>query len=121
MSRWNTLRTIRTKRFAVSLMWAQEEDEDLSWLDAAGRAKLDAGEWTNCCFRVSVSLDGRTIADDYLGNSVYEDPADFGREHYGHNKGQGRAYFPDMVREAVMLARRYLAYLPAPPRMRTAA
>lgn len=116
---WMTVRTFRTARFIVALQWEHEQDEDLSWMDDADHARLDSGEWTNCTFRVAVFLDGRKIAAHYLGNSVYEDPADFGREHYGHNHTMGRAYFPDMLRDACREARQHVRTMPSPPSMRT--
>jgi hypothetical protein len=111
--------TFKTARFTVLLDCEYEQDPDLSWDDTGEvREKLDSGEWGNFCFIVRVLFDGREIAADYLGNSIYEDPADFAREHYGIAP-MGRAagvlmgaYFPGMVREAVAEARKTLCAVP---------
>lgn len=108
MSEWNNIRTIRTKRFSVTLDWGWEDDPDLSWdEDGSVQAKLNSGEWGNYTFRVECSLDGNTIASDYLGNSIYADPNDFSTEHR-----KGNAYYPDMVSEVIREARKMLGSVP---------
>ncbi len=105
MTEWTNLRTFKTARFRVTLDWTWEEWPDLSW-DETGEtaAKVESGEWGVYLFRVRVTLDGEEVGRDYLGNSIYADPADFATEHR-----QGGAYFPDMVREAIREARRAIA------------
>lgn len=44
------------------------------------------------------------LAAEYLGNSVYANPAEF-RDHFGMRKNNHGSYFSDMVREAVRNAR----------------
>jgi hypothetical protein len=124
MTHWTTIRTFNTHRFAVALQWAYEESPDLSWMDDDMRAKLQTGELAAYCFRVVVSVDGRIVGADYLGDSVYEYPEAFAREHYGI-KPLGRlhdvtycVYFPDMVRAAIAEARTTIRVM---PRMRGAA
>lgn len=109
MRTWNTIRTFYTPRFALSLAWTYEEDGDLSWDDTGEVAeKINSGEWTNCTFRVQLTCDGRVVAVDYLGNSVYANPEDFGREHVGSHDG----YFRDMVAEVIAQARKTLTNTP---------
>lgn len=48
----------------------------------------------------------------YLGNSIYEKPAEF-RDHFGMNANGHGSYFSDMVREAVAEARKNLPALKA--------
>ena len=93
--------------------------------DLADVPKVPARGGVARCVRVRVRVwvDGVEIASDYLGNSVYADPADFVREHYGI-RPKGRAdgcnygcYFPDMVRQAIAKARKAVCNI---PRMRCA-
>lgn len=124
MRDWANIKTWKTRRFTVTLDWHWEEYPDLSW-DETGEtiAKLESGEWGNYCFRVRVLLDGREIAADYLGNSIYADPDEFYREHIGI-AAKARAdglnygcYFTDMIAGAVADARKALAN---PPYVRAA-
>lgn len=117
--RWNTVWKFSTKRFVVSLDWEYEEYPDLSW-DETGetQAKCESGEWGVYTFRTRVTLDGREVACDYLGNSIYADPKEFYAEHLGV-RAKSRAagvnygcYFTDMVANAVDEARKLLADAP---------
>jgi hypothetical protein len=106
MTTWTNIRTFKTKQFRVTLDWAWEEDPDLSW-DETGetQAKCESGEWGVYLFRVRVTYRGQEVASDYLGNSIYADPAEFAKEHIG---GKFGSYFSDMVRTAIAEARREL-------------
>jgi len=75
-----------TARFAVVWTISDCYDLDLSW-DATGevREKLESGEYQAFDSAVTVYLDGREIAADYLGQSIYADPAEF-RDHIGLSK-----------------------------------
>lgn len=125
MSRWTNIKTWNTKRFTVTLDYEWEEYPDLSW-DKTGEtvAKIESGEWGNYCFCVRVMADGREIATNYLGNSIYADPTDFYREHIGvaaKSRAAGvnyGCYFTDMMHEAIREARKALCN---PPRIRCAA
>lgn len=121
MTRWDTIRAFHTARFSVALQCTYEESPDYDSYDSATRAGIERGDYVSYCFRVVVLCDGREIGADYLGDSLYSDPADFAREHFGIAP-KGRAagvtycvYFPDMVRAAVLDARRALRN---PPRVR---
>jgi len=115
---WTTIRRFATKRFVVKLQWEPEQFAELSWMDAADHRKIESGEWINCTFRVAVFLDGARIVEQSLGNSVYADPADFAREHYGTAGTGAGGYFSDMVREAIRDARKHVSAMSGPPRVR---
>lgn len=119
MSNWNTVWSFSTARFTVSLDWSWEDYPDLSW-DETGetQAKCESGEWGVFTFRTRCTLDGREIAADYLGNSIYADPKEFYKEHLGvramarkDGKNYG-CYFTDMVATVVDEARKSLRDLP---------
>jgi hypothetical protein len=105
---WTTIRCFHTARFSVSLQWAWEDYPDLSWDDNGSiRADIERGKLGVYTFRVVVLCDGREVGADYLGNSVYADPADFGSEHRA-----GTSYFSDMVTQAITEARKALCGVP---------
>jgi hypothetical protein len=108
----------RTARFRIVVGWEWENDPDLSW-DETGetREKLASGEWGNYCFAVKLYCDGIEIAADYLGNSIYADPAEF-RDHVGlaiKSRADGctyGSYFTDMVRNVIAESRKLLSDAP---------
>jgi hypothetical protein len=118
MSRFENIWTFKTARFAVHLDVAWEDFPDMSWADAETLDKIERGVWGVYVFRVRVMLDGREIAADYLGNSVYESVSDF-RDHFGvraKSRAEGcnyGSYFSDMVAEAVAQARSELRSMQA--------
>lgn len=121
---WENVWTFDTARFRVTLDCAPETDVDISWDETGETAdKLDSGEWLCLQFRVRVTCDGREIGCDYLGNSIYADPAEF-RNHIGlaaKSRADGcnyGSYFSDMMRTAIAEAR---ATLCKAPRVRCAA
>ena len=119
---YELLWSFNTRRFTVELHAAPETDADLSW-DETGetQANVESGLWACVCFRVRVLYAGRTIATDYLGDSIYADVHDFYRQHreggdenrkvHGYRRKHCH-YFPDMVRNAVAEARASLLALP---------
>ena len=123
-----TIWTFKTKRFTISLILSESDDLDLSW-DNEGevRENLESGFWQAFDSEVRVSLDGHTLASDYLSQSIYENPSDFWTGHrtsdpMDRNCSIMRAkrgenvcichYFPDMVRQAIREARAALANMP---------
>jgi hypothetical protein len=120
-----------TRHFSVELHAEPETAPDLSW-DETGetQANVESGLWSCVCFRVRVMYGGRTIATDYLGDSIYADVHDFYRQHReGGDENRNCLatktrnvvvchYFPDMIRNAVAGARASMLALPCPPRMR---
>lgn len=115
--------TFKTENFEVFLDAEPELDADLSWADEETLEKIESGYLQNICWHAGVinSETGNEIGTSYLGNSVYENPRDFVREHLGikdHNRKLsaelGRevligSYFTEMVREAIAEARKSLA------------
>ena len=89
---------------------------DLSW-DESGEVaeKLDNGIFEAFDTRVTVYLNGVKIGENWLCESIYENPEDFFTEHYGlaaKSRADGvtyGAYFPGMVSEAIAEARAWLA------------
>jgi hypothetical protein len=96
----------KTKNFTIQ--WHIEADSycDTSF-DETGeiQEKINSGEWE--CFtsrmRVIHNTTGATLGEDYLGGSIYADPAEF-RDHIGA-QGKYGSYFRDMVSTAISEAR----------------
>lgn len=116
----NTIWIFHTRRFTISLAWDYENDPDLSWdEDGEVTAKIESGEYVNATFRLLVEFDGHEAGVDYLGNSIYADPAEF-RDHIG-SQGKYGSYFTDMVHEACREARKHVLSLQPLPHIRAAA
>lgn len=100
-----------TERFVVIVDALEEADWDMSW-DETGdiEREVRSGHLVVFCARARVLLDGREIAADYLGQCIYDKPADF-RDHIG-SKGRWGSYFSSMVRNAVAEARAALCNVP---------
>jgi hypothetical protein len=99
------------------IVWSIEPDEDcdFSWDETGETAEnLRSGRWQ--CFTSCVSVihkpTGITLAEDCLGGSIYEKPADF-RDHFGCRQNGHGSYFSDMVRQAVSDARETIESLKA--------
>ncbi|WP_420408682.1 hypothetical protein [Hoeflea sp.] len=129
---YETVWTFNTARFSVSLEIAQECGFQYDGDDETGetQAALDSGDLVAFDSRVVVRLDGREVAADHLGASVYraDDVAAFWTAHRDKDpmnrnceamraaRGQNVLichYFPDMVRIAISEAREALTSLPA--------
>jgi hypothetical protein len=54
--------------------------------------------------RVVCNATGIVLGESYLGNSLYEKPAEF-RDHFGMTAGGFGSYFAQMVKEAIDQAR----------------
>ena len=103
--------TFKTAKLEVFCEWEPEQDEDLSWADEEVLHKLDMGIYVNVTWHVGVMVNGELYADEYLGNSVYENVGDFVTEHRDHGAPlgeRGSCYFPDMVRQCLRETRRKL-------------
>jgi len=115
---WYRVREFNTRNFSVILDCEPEQSPDLSWMDTEVKDKVESGQWHCVTFRVRVIYRGHELATQYLGNSVYEDVRDFGREHIGI-RPYGRllgakcgSYYADMVRTAVAAARKAVRDMP---------
>lgn len=114
-----TLWSFQTKNFRVTWSIEPDHDCDISFDETSEtRDKLASGEWQCFSSKVAVFYDGNEIGADWLGGSIYANPADF-RDHIGMNsKGHG-SYFSDMVRAACREARAHM--LKTRPYIRVAA
>lgn len=115
---YGRLRTFKTKNFMVALDYEPDSCTDLSWDNGEVAHKLDTGEYQCVEFRVTVYWNGTVLSREYLGQSIYADPAEFGREHIGladKRRAEGLnfgCYFPQMVASAIAEARGHFANLP---------
>lgn len=113
------MREFSTRNFRVVASIEPDDDVDTSF-DETGETqkKLASGEWTAFQTSVVVYWNGAEIGADYLGGSIYADPAEFFAEHIGlaaKRRADGRnygCYFSDMVGEAIAEARKHLAKVP---------
>ncbi len=91
--------TFSTRHLRVTVDVEYEHDPDFSW-DPSGQTKEQVNSGEMQCFVVHASVlyvddaGERELADDYLGNCIYENFIDFRKDHL---KGAG-SYFDDMVR-----------------------
>ena len=116
MSRqYETVWSFKTARFIVAL---EIEPEDMDPTDSFEfQEDIDAvrnGEVEWFCACVSVYLDDKRIAWDYLGGCAYKSVREFYESHRKYKQGD---YFTDMVHEACAMARKELRDV---PRMRAA-
>jgi hypothetical protein len=95
----------KTAQFRV--VWSIYEcvNLDLSWVENSRsiRASIDDGTYTAFDSKVTVYHDNKEIGSDTLGQSIYENPADF-RDHIGA-QGKHGSYFTDMITIAIKAAR----------------
>jgi len=114
MRDWETMWQFETASFRIEWAITAEDSPDFSFDETGETAeKVYSGEWT--CFtsrmRVIEKQTGVELGFDYLGNSIYANPAEF-RDHIGA-RGRWGSYFRDMVHSACSEARKTLnAYKP---------
>lgn len=109
----------KTKNFSIIASIEPDDDLDLSFDDTGEvKEKLDTGELEAFQTTVRVLYRGEEVGADYLGGSIYAEPADFFKEHLGiaaKSRADGvnyGCYFPQMVREAINEARKHFADAP---------
>lgn len=105
-----TIYTFNTKNFTIRMSCDYDQDWDASFDESGETAeKINSGEWGAYVFHAEVIHrdTGAVLGEDYLGNSIYEDPRQF-RDHIGA-RGRWGSYFRDMISEACKEARRALA------------
>jgi len=95
----------KTAQFRVVWSIYECEDLDLSWVENSSsiRTLIDNGTYTAFDSKVTVYYDNKEIGSDTLGQSIYENPADF-RDHIGA-QGKHGSYFTDMIAIAIKEAR----------------
>jgi hypothetical protein len=94
-----------TANFIVRATIEPDCDVDISWDETnETRDNLESGLWVAFNTDVTVSTrDGTVLGTDNICGSIYENPADFFKEHR-----VGPAYFSDLVRGAIAEARKTL-------------
>jgi hypothetical protein len=108
----NTLENIykfNTRNFEVRVDALEEHSPDFSFDETGETAHMvESGELQ--CFTVKATLffRGMEIAQDYLGNCIYENTRDF-RNHFGNRSG---SYFSDMVKHVVCEGRKTINSIP---------
>jgi hypothetical protein len=107
MNKIETIKVYKTAQFTVSVDAMEDEWPDLSWDESGEVAReIDNGDYLLFCARFRVTHQNLgVIAEDYLGNCIYSDMADFIK-----NSG----YFADMVHNVCEAARRQLATMRIP-------
>lgn len=106
----------KTAKLTVFCEWEPEQDEDLSWADEETLENLAQGIYVNVTWHVGVKVNGELYADEYLGNSVYENLGSFRTEHLGISPLTRErldtaicgGYFIDMVRQCLKDTRKKL-------------
>lgn len=77
-SQQTVMREFRTKNFRVVCSIEPDSDVDTSFDETGETAdKIESGEWEAFQTSVTVYCKGAEIGADYLGGSIYADPADF--------------------------------------------
>lgn len=129
--------SFRTARFSIYLEVQPDYGYQYDGDDPDGetQSKLDSGEYVAFDSFVSIMLDGVEVGSDSLGGSVYaaDEVETFWTAHRDPDamnrncsimraawRGEGNPdakvsichYFPDMVRQAVAMARAYCANVP---------
>lgn len=102
----------KTQRFVIRFEALPEWDLDLSW-DETGAVTRDIENCTVSvfCAKVSVLLDGKEVACNYLGQCIYRSIEEF-ITRYRHD------YFASLVRETIQEARSNILSLEPLPYIR---
>lgn len=109
-----TIYTFSTQNFTIRMSYDYDQDWDATFDETGETAeKINSGEWGAYVFHAEVihRKTGAVIGEDYLGNSIYENPQDF-RDHVGA-RGRWGSYFRDMIGRACEEARDSLKSLQA--------
>jgi hypothetical protein len=113
MQTLETIYTFRTRNFCVKVEALPEYEPDLSFDESGETAEMiERGDWLCFSVRASLSSHNSDIAEDYLGNCIYENFSDF-RDNIGIGKHKGcGSYFSDMVRQVIKEGRENMANTP---------
>jgi hypothetical protein len=110
-----TIWTFETAQFRIAFEIIPEDNLDLSWDDDGSiRDGLDRGLYVAFTARIAVyhKYYGKlALGCDYLSECIYESPQAF-MNHRGGGYRKSGSYFPDMVREAVAMARKHIREQP---------
>jgi hypothetical protein len=105
--------TFNTRNFTLKVDAMEENYPDLSW-DETGETQrmIERGDWLCFAVKATISFRGMKIAEDYLGNCIYENTRDF-RDNLGIAKHKGAgSNFSDMVRNVISEGRKTLSEIP---------
>ena len=116
MTYFEKMWTFKTANIEIRWEIAPEDHIDLSWDETGETAEnLKSGLWL--CFVSRMQAihipTGAVLAEDYLGQSIYEKPCEF-RDHIGA-RGKYGSYFKDMVLTVCQEARKTLATMQSIP------
>jgi hypothetical protein len=105
--------TFNTRNFSVSVDAMEEPFTDFSFDETGETQKaIERGDWLCFAVRATLSFRGMEIANDYLGQCIYENTRDF-RDHLGVKRQNGvGSYFSQMVRNVISEGRNTLALIP---------
>jgi len=112
MQTLETIYTFRTRDFCVKVEAVPEYDPDLSFDESGETAEMiERGDWLCFAVRASLSFRDSDIAEDFLGNCIYENFHDF-RDNIGSKRGGYGSYFSDMIRQVIKEGREHLQSIP---------
>ena len=105
--------TFHTRNFTVTVDAMEEDYPDFSFDDTGETQKMiERGDWLCFMVKATLSFRGVEIAEDYLGQCIYENTRDF-RDNIGIRKHKGvGSYFSDMIRNVIQEGRSTLALIP---------
>ena len=113
MQTLDNIYTFNTRNFEVRVDAMQENFPDLSFDETGETAEMiERGDWICFAVKATLSFRGMDIAEDYLGDCIYENTRDF-RDHFGIKKHKGvGSYFSSMIRNIISEGRNTLALIP---------
>jgi len=115
MKTLDNIYTFNTRNFEVRVDAMEEDFPDLSFDETGETAEMiKRGDWLCFMVKATLSFRGMEIAEDYLGNCIYENTRDF-RDNVGMNSRGHGSYFSDMIRNVISEGRDYLK---SPPKLK---
>jgi hypothetical protein len=103
MNTLENIYTFNTRNFEVRVDALEEYCPDFSFDETGETAQMiERGDWICFAVRASISFKGMDIAEDYLGNCIYENIRDFRND----------PYLLDMIRNVVCEGRKTINSIP---------
>ena len=105
--------TFNTRNFTVTVDAMEEDYPDFSFDETGETQKMiERGDWLCFMVKATLSFRGMEIAEDYLGQCIYENIRDF-RDNIGIRKHKNvGSYFSDMVSNVISEGRKTLSEIP---------
>ena len=105
--------TFHTRNFTVSVDAMEEHHPDFSFDDTGETQEMiERGDWLCFAVKATLSFRGMEIAEDYLGQCIYENMKDF-RDNLGMKRREGvGSYFSDMIHNVIQEGRNTLSLIP---------